>query len=90
MPRSPGRPHVGPRVSVRLTAELLAQLDEEATRRGESRAETIRRLVGGALDDSGVDVAQIRRALARTPAQRIRDVARVERSLAALRGRATR
>lgn len=90
MPRSPGRPHVGPRVSVRLTAELLAQLDAEATRRGESRAETIRRLVGGALDDSGVDVAQIRRALARTPAQRIRDVARVERSLAALRGSATR
>lgn len=70
--------------------ELLARVDGEAARAGESRAETIRRLVEDSLGATGVDIAQIRRALLRTPAQRIRDVADLERSLASFRGSANR
>ncbi len=77
-------------MSVRLPDDLLARVDAESARADESRAATIRRLVGEALGDSGVDVAQIRRALALTPAERIRAVVRTERGLAQLRGRALR
>jgi len=77
-------------VSVRLPDDLLARVDAESARLHESRAATIRRLVDDALGDSGVDVAQIRRALALSPAERIRAAACTERGLARLRGRAVR
>lgn len=88
MTRSPGRPPIGSRVSVRLPDELLDRVDAEAEQSGASRAATVRRLIEGGLGDTGVDLAQIRRALALTPAERIRTVARTERALSAIRGRA--
>jgi hypothetical protein len=89
MTRRPGRPAVGPRVSVRFDETLLARVDTLAARTGESRASTIRRLVERSVGDTGVDVAQIRRALAMTPVDRIREAVRTERALARLRGRAS-
>lgn len=47
-PAPVGRPEVGGVVNVRLGA-LLTQVDAEAARAGESRAETIRRLLAAAL-----------------------------------------
>lgn len=88
MTRSPGRPAVGPRISLRLDDRLLERVDAEAKRSGKSRAATIRELLGVSAGNPGVDVAQIRRALALTPAERIRAVARTEAMLAGLRGRA--
>jgi len=89
MPRPRGRPVVGPRITVRIDDDLLARVDAEATRSGASRASTIRRLIERSVGDTGVDVAQIRRALALTPADRIRAAAHTERMLAQVRGRAT-
>lgn len=88
MRRSPGRPAVGPRISVRVDPALLDRLDAEASRSGQSRASTVRRLLAASVDETGVDVAQIRRALALSPAERIRALARTERHLAGIRGRA--
>ena len=53
---------------------------------------SIRRLIGAALgaEHDGVDVAQIRRALALAPAERIRTMVAAERNVAAVRGRAIR
>jgi hypothetical protein len=73
---------------VRLDDGLLARVDAEAARSGESRASTIRRLLDRSVGDPGVDVAQIRRALAMTPAERVRGAAHAERRLARVRGRA--
>ena len=88
----PGRPAVGPRVSVRLDPGLLVRVDALASRTGSNRAATIRRLLDEAVVDpgvdTGVDIAQIRRALALTPAERVRAVVGVERTLSKLRGSA--
>jgi Ribbon-helix-helix protein, copG family len=43
--RGPGRPEIGPMVNVRMIPGMIARLDEEAAKRGESRAEIIRRMV---------------------------------------------
>ncbi|MBL8774943.1 MAG: ribbon-helix-helix protein, CopG family [Acidimicrobiales bacterium] len=64
-------------MAVRLTPELLAEVDRRARVLGRSRASVIRSLLGEALGtssppDDGVDRAQIRRALARSPDARIR------------------
>jgi hypothetical protein len=40
--RGPGRPEIGPPVNVRLPADLLAWLDEQAADAGVKRAEFIR------------------------------------------------
>lgn len=87
-----GRPPVGPRVTVRLPADVLARIDQEADRQGESRAMSIRRLLGDALGpaDDGVDIGQIRRALALSPDARLRAMVEAERRVAAVRGRAAR
>lgn len=62
-----------------------------AAARGESRAAAIRRLLEDALPaETGVDVVQIRRALALSPAERIRAMARAAAGVEALRGRASR
>lgn len=45
----PGRPEIGPAVHIRLTAGLLAQIDDLAADEGLSRAETIRALLTEAL-----------------------------------------
>ena len=45
----PGRPEVGPAITVRLEQDLLAAVDADAKRAGESRAATIRRLLRSAL-----------------------------------------
>lgn len=79
---------MGPRISVRLEDGLLARVDAEAAGAGESRASTIRRLLDSAVADPGVDVAQIRRALAMTPAERVRAMVHTERMLARVRGQA--
>lgn len=87
-----GRPAIGPRVSVRFPPDLLARVDAEAARAGESRASVVRRLVGALLGhaDDGVDVAQIRQALALSPGARIEAVARAVQNVSAIRGRAVR
>lgn len=90
MSRTLGRQPEGPRISVRVDPALLMQIDAEATRSGQSRASTIRQLLERAVDDTGVDVAQIRRNLALSPADRICAVGRSEQRLAGLRGRAAR
>lgn len=41
--RPRGRPQVGPTVEVRLPADLVARLDDDAEAQGVSRAELIRR-----------------------------------------------
>lgn len=71
---------------------MLARIDQEADRQGESRAMSIRRLLGDALgpEDDGVDVGQIRRALALSPDARLRAMVGAERRVAAVRGRAAR
>jgi len=38
-----GRPPIGPRIQINVPAGLLADIDEEAARRGTTRAEEIRR-----------------------------------------------
>lgn len=81
---------MGPRIGVRVDADLLARIDAEAARWGESRASTIRRLLDGSVQDPGVDVAQIRRALELSPAERVRAMVRAERALARIRGSAAR
>jgi hypothetical protein len=63
-----------------LPLALLDAVDERARATERTRAATIRALLGEALADdagspvgpSGVDVAQIRRSLARSPAERLR------------------
>lgn len=49
--RGPGRPEVGPVIQVRLPEELLERVDYEAEKEGQSRAETIRRLLEKALEE---------------------------------------
>lgn len=92
MTKRVGRPPVGPRVTVRLPEDLLIRVDEEAARTAESRATSIRRLIAVALGsvEDGVDVAQIRRALALSPAERIRALVEAERNVSAVRRRAVR
>lgn len=71
---------MGERVAVRLPPALLAAVDERARATGRTRAATIRELLAEALagvggsgrEPSGVDVAQIRRSLALSPAERLR------------------
>lgn len=45
----PGRPEIGPVITVRLEPDLLEQVDAEAERARETRAATIRRLLRDAL-----------------------------------------
>lgn len=40
-----GRPPVGPRVVVRLPDELLARVDRDAERAGETRSQALRRII---------------------------------------------
>ena len=71
---------MGERIAVRLPPALLDAVDERARATGRSRAATVRTLLREALADgggiglepSGVDLAQIRRSLARSPAERLR------------------
>jgi hypothetical protein len=70
---------VGERVAVRLPPALLDAVEERARATGRSRAATIRALLTDGLtvenarvEPSGVDVPQIRRSLARSPAERLR------------------
>lgn len=46
-----GRPRIGSPINIRLDDDLLARLDAEAERAGESRAATARRLLSAALGD---------------------------------------
>lgn len=82
---------------MRLPADVLARVDEEAAMHDETRAATMRRLLDSALasqagPDSGVDRAQIRRMLALSPLERIRHAADVANGVARIRsaGRASR
>ncbi len=87
--RSRGRPKVGQRVTVRLPDEMVDALDDEAKERGMTRAELIRqRLFGGV--ESGVDLAQIQRQLAMTPAERVRHMAQAANAILAMRENARR
>lgn len=90
MAKSAGRPPVGPRVAVRLPAELISRLDAAADAEGETRAATVRRLLEEGVAESGVDIAQIRRALALTPAARIREVAATANTFESIRNAARR
>jgi hypothetical protein len=63
-------------------------VDAEAARSGTSRASTIRRLIESSVGQTGVDVAQIRRLLALSPIDRIRQAVRTEQTLAQIRGQA--
>jgi predicted transcriptional regulator len=77
---------------VRLPPELLARVDGLAQQASVSRATSIRRLIASALgaENDGVDVAQIRRALALSPAERVRTMVEAKRNVAAVRSRAVR
>lgn len=84
-----GRPAIGDRVSVRLPAGLLRELDRRAALGGMSRAEAIRILLDRALSgahDDGVDRTQIAHRLALTPAERLRRTAEETRRIQALVG----
>jgi hypothetical protein len=48
--RGPGRPGIGKPVATRFEDDMLARIDARASERGKSRADTIRDLVGLALD----------------------------------------
>lgn len=48
--RGPGRPPVGPRVEVRLTPDVLTQVDTLAASRDEKRSDTVRQLIERGLD----------------------------------------
>lgn len=80
-----GRPPVGERITVRLPDRLVVELDQRADHDGTTRAATMRRLLEAALasaapirrivdesTDTGVDLAQIRAQLARSPQERLR------------------
>jgi predicted transcriptional regulator len=91
--RRPGRPPVGDRVVVRLPDALLADLDHRAEVLGRSRASVIRSLLDEVLGrseaaDDGVDRAQIRRALALTPAERVRHATTLAAQQRRIRGAA--
>jgi metal-responsive CopG/Arc/MetJ family transcriptional regulator len=93
--RRPGRPSIGARVPVRLPPDLLEEVDRRARTLGRSRASVIRSLLVGALDrtpnaDDGVDRAQIRRALAMSPSERVRHMTGVAAQQGRLRGAARR
>lgn len=93
--RRPGRPPEGARVPVRLPRAVLAEIDRRARLLGRSRAAVIRSLLAEVLGlaeapDDGVDRAQIRRALARSPADRVRHMVDVTKQQGELRGRARR
>jgi len=47
--RGPGRPEIGPMINVRMPPAMIERLDVEAHAAGESRAETIRRLLSVAM-----------------------------------------
>lgn len=47
--RKPGRPHVGPRTTIRLSTETYAALNERSTRLGIDRTEAIRRAISAWL-----------------------------------------
>lgn len=89
--RRVGRPPIGDRVTVRLPADLLNELDRRARGAGLSRAEAIRLLLDRALSpttDDGVDRTQIAHRLAMTPAERVHRMAEETRRLQVLHGRA--
>lgn len=93
--RRPGRPSVGDRVAVRLPPDVLHEVDRRACVLGRSRASVIRSLLGEALGtsappDDGVDRAQIRRALARSPQERIRHMSRMAEQQRRFRAQAGR
>lgn len=75
-------------MAVRLPPDVLARVDERAMVSGTTRAATVRSLLEDALDDSGVDTTQIRRALALSPGDRIRVAAAAANAMGAFRGRA--
>lgn len=84
-----GRPPIGDRISVRLPAAMLTELDARAESAGVSRAEAIRLLLDQALStasDDGVDRTQIAQRLALTPAERITRMAEETRRMLALTG----
>jgi hypothetical protein len=91
--RGPGRPPVGDRVVVRLPVDLLADIDLRAAALGRSRASVVRSLLDEALGrrttaDDGVDRAQIRRALAMTPTERMHRALELSAQQRRIRGRA--
>lgn len=90
--RRPGRPTVGVRVPVRLPDDLLSEVDERARTLGRSRASVIRSLLSHALGeppiDAGVDRAQIRRALARSPRERMAQMTAVAAQHTSFQGKA--
>ena len=45
----PGRPPVGPQVSIAMSPDMLARIDAAAARAGVSRAEWVRRACAAAL-----------------------------------------
>lgn len=78
---------------VRLPDDLLDQIDQRARALGRSRASVIRSLLLEALgsapvSDEGVDRAQLRRSLARTPRERIEHMIQISLQQERLRGRA--
>jgi hypothetical protein len=78
---------------VRLPPDLLEDIDRRAGLLGRSRAAVIRSLLREALGrndspDDGVDRAQIRRMLARSPRERIRHMVEVAAKQSRLRGAA--
>ena len=78
-------------MAVRLPAELLTLIDGRAAANARSRAATIRDLLTQALysgRDDGVDRGQIRRMLAMTPAERVRQMTEVANAQTHLRRRA--
>lgn len=50
--RGPGRPEIGPAVTIRLPEEMIAQLDQRAEAAKVSRAEIVRRMLAEALGDA--------------------------------------
>jgi hypothetical protein len=80
-------------VAVRLPPDLLELIDRHARAHGLSRAATIRLLVADGLRSGpgdGVDRAQIRRMLALTPVERIRQLTASVEAQSRLRGIARR
>lgn len=90
--RRPGRPTVGVRLPVRLPDDLLREVDQRACTLGRSRASVIRSLLFNALGhetpDDGVDRAQIRRSLARSPRERMAHMTAVQAQHTRLRAKA--
>jgi hypothetical protein len=50
--RGPGRPEIGPTIDVRMPQEMIARVDDFASKVGLSRAETIRQMIARALAET--------------------------------------